>query len=360
MEDTKILRRALQLAKKGKGWTNPNPMVGAVIIKNGKIIGEGYHKKAGLPHAEAEAIRNAREDVKDATLYVTLEPCCIFGKTPPCAKLLIKSGIKRVICAIKDPNPKVHGKGITQLRKAGIEVILGMLEDEARLLNESFFTFHEKKRPFIALKFASSLDGKIATCRRESKWITNEKARKFARNLRSNYQAVVIGINTVLSDDPDLGARTKKKKDPLRIIMDSKLKIPLNSNILRDNNVLIATTIHADKEKKQELTKRNIPLLIFNAKKIPLKKFLNELVKKEIISIFVEGGSQILGNFVDEKLADKIYAFSSPILIGGEKALGAIGGKGANRVSDALVLKNVNRKTFGDNLLTTGYISSPT
>lgn len=328
-QDIHFLKETFKLAKKGLSWTNPNPMVGAVIVKNGQIIGKGFHKKAGLPHAEIEALSDLKEDPKGATLYVNLEPCVHWGKTPPCADAIIKAGIKRVVCATKDPNPKVAGKGLALLKKAGIETSVGSLENQARKLNEAFFTYHEKKRPFVAVKFAASLDGKIATRTGDSKWITNQKAREYARGLRSEYQAVLVGVNTIIKDDPHLGVRIKGKKDPLRVVLGSKQQIPRDSQVLRDQNILF------------------IP-----AKKIP--DLLAALYKKEIISILVEGGGKTLGRFVDSGLIDKVYAFQTPVLIGGKEAI-SIGGKGAQTLKEALYLKNISFKKFGDNLLTIGY-----
>ena len=247
-----FIDETLVLAKKAIGLTNPNPMVGAVVVKRGRIIAKGYHRQAGLPHAEIEAFNAAKTSVKGATLYTNLEPCVHQGKTPPCVDAIIQAGIKRVVCSISDPNPKVHGKGIAKLKQAGIIVSVGLKEKEARALNEAFFVFHEKKRPFIAIKFAGSLDGKIATHTGNSKWITNEPARLFARKLRGEYQAILVGINTVIRDNPHLGTRLAGKKDPVRIILDSNLQIPLNSQVLRDNNVIIATTTHAPEEKKKD------------------------------------------------------------------------------------------------------------
>lgn len=325
--DITFQKLALSLAKKGSGSTFPNPMVGAVIVKNGKVIGKGYHKKAGLPHAEIEAIETARRGLaklKGTTLYVNLEPCIHFGKTPPCVDAIIKAGVTRVVCATADPNPIVSGKGITKLQKAGIDVSVGLLEKEAIKLNEAFFTFHQKKRPFIAIKFAASLDGKIATKRNDSKWITNEKARAFAGKLRSQYQAVLVGINTVINDNPHLG-------NSLRIILGSESKIPKDFQVLRDSNVLIV-----------------------NPKNI--KELLSTLVKKEIISILVEGGGETIGRFIDEKLVDKVYAFHAPLIIGGEKAINAVRGEGVAKLKDAIKLKNVTFQKFDDNILTTGYV----
>ena len=355
-QDKFFMREALKLAKKGMSWTNPNPMVGAVIGKDGQIIAKGYHKRVGLPHAEIEALNAAKTSIKGATLYVNLEPCSHYGRTPPCVNTIIKSGITRVVCSSLDPNPKVHGKGIAILQKAGIEVSVGILEKETRSLNETFFTFHEKKRPFVAIKFAASLDGKIATRTGDSKWITNEQARTYAHKLRSHYQAILVGINTVLKDDPHLGTRIKGKKDPVRVVLDSTLKIPLTSQVLRDTNVLIATTTKANKEKVKVLTDRGIAVVIFNTPSIPLPGLLEELKKRKIISILVEGGGQILGSFVDAKLVDKVYAFHAPILIGGEKGVSAIQGKGALTIKEALRLEQVSVKRFGDNILTVGNV----
>jgi diaminohydroxyphosphoribosylaminopyrimidine deaminase/5-amino-6-(5-phosphoribosylamino)uracil reductase len=351
--DEYFIDETLRLAKKARGWTNPNPMVGAVIVKDGQIIAKGYHKRVGFPHAEIEALNAAKTSVEGATLYVNLEPCTHYGRTPPCVDAIIQAGIKRVVCSTLDPNPKVHGRGIAKLKQAGITVLVGLREKESKALNEAFFTFYEKHRPFVAIKFAASLDGKIATYTGDSKWITNEKARLFARKLRGEYQAILVGINTIIRDNPHLGVRNPGKKDPVRVILDSNLRIPLNSQVLRDNNVLIATTAHASKDKKELLTKQGIPVLTFESKNIPVKKLLLSLRSREIISVLVEGGGKVLGNFVDEKIVDKVYAFYAPILIGGEKAV-AVGGKGINKINNALCLKRISIKRFQDSFLVIG------
>lgn len=331
--DEQFLKLTLNLAKKGLGWVNPNPMVGALIVKSGKVISTGYHKKAGLPHAEIEAITHARSDLAKlagTTLYVNLEPCIHFGKTPPCVDEVIRSGIKRVFCSTLDPNPQVSGKGVAALKKAGIEVEVGKLAEQARALNEAFFTFHEKKRPFIAIKFAASLDGKIATHTGSSKWITNEKARKFARSLRGKYQAILVGVNTLIKDNPHLGVRIRGKKDPVRVIPSAGLHLPPDAQVLRDQNFIMV-----------------------NTKKIPA--FLSLLREKDIISILVEGGGKTLGFFFDAKVVDKVYAFHAPIIIGGKKAVSAVEGEGFTTIQQALHLKNVSHQRFDDNLLTIGY-----
>lgn len=353
-QDTKFLKKTLQLAKKGLGWTNPNPMVGAIIVKDGRIIGQGFHHQAGKAHAEIEALNNILENPKEATLYVNLEPCAIFGRTPPCVDTIIKVGIKRVVCSTLDPNPKNRGKGIAKLKAVGIETSVGILESEVRKLNESFFTFHEKNRPFVVLKFATSLDGKMATRSGDSKWITNEKARRCARELRTQYQGLVIGINTVLADNPNLGARLKSRKDPIRIILDPKLQIPLDADVLRDTNVIIATTISADGRKKEQLENQGFTILIFDGEQISIPQLLSALKEKEIISILIEGGGETLGNFIDSRIIDKVYAFQAPVIIGGRKAI-SIGGKGVETVKAAIRLRNTVLKKFDDNLLTIGY-----
>lgn len=353
--DTFFLKETLKLAKKGLGWTNPNPMVGAIIVKNSRIIGQGFHQKAGLPHAEIEALNSVTENPKGASLYVNLEPCTTFGKTPPCVPVIIKSGIKKVICPTLDPNPKVHGKGLLTLQKAGIETAAGILEQEARKLNEAFFTYHEKKRPFVALKFAASLDGKLATGTGDSKWITNERARVYARGLRGQYQAVLVGINTVLTDNPNLGTRIKGKKDPVRIILDPRLKIAEEADVLRDPNVILVTTTSSNKIKRKQLQGRGFDILVFDSEHINIKELLTALYKKGVCSLLVEGGGETLGNFVDVGIIDKVYAFQAPIIIGGKNAV-TIGGKGAVTIKDVLKLKNISYKKFADNLLTIGYI----
>lgn len=353
--DTHFMQEAFRLAKNGSNWTWPNPLVGVVLVKNGKIVGKGYHKKVGFPHAETEAIRNAKINLAGATLYVNLEPCAHFGKTPPCTDAIIKSGIKRVVCSVADPNPKVAGKGIERLRQAEIDVSIGILEQEAKKINETFFLFHKKKRPFVAIKFAASLDGKIASRSGDSKWITNEKARQYARSLRGWYQAVLVGVNTIIADDPHLGVFKKGKKDPVRIVLDSRLQIPLGSQILRDKNLIIATTGNADKKKRNILIKKGVTIIDCGISAILLKKLISELVHKEIISILVEGGGKTIGSFLDEKLVDKIYAFQAPIVIGGEKAVG-IGGLGAATIKESFQLQNTSVRRFGDNILTTWHI----
>lgn len=352
--DKSFIKLALRLAKSGLSWTNPNPLVGAVLVKNNKIISKGFHHQAGKAHAEIEALNAVKENPKGATLYVNLEPCASFGKTPPCVEAIIKAGIKKIVCSTLDPNPKNEGRGITKLKKAGIETSVGTLEKEACILNETFFIFHQKKRPFIAIKFAASLDGKIATYTGNSKWITNEKARTYARRLRTQYQAVLVGINTILADNPHLGARVTGKKDPIRIILDPRLQIPLNSQVLRDDDVIIATTVRVNAKKRKQLEDKGFTTLVFEDEYIDIRQLLARLTEKKIISILVEGGGKTLGYFIDLKIINKVYAFHAPILIGGKEAV-SIGGKGFQTIQEALRLKDISIKKFDDNLLTIGY-----
>lgn len=352
--DERLMDVALELAERGLGWTNPNPMVGAIIVQDGKVVGQGYHHRAGSPHAEVEALQAVGTKAQGATLYVNLEPCVHHGKTPPCVEAILAAGINRVVCATSDPNPKVTGRGIEQLKAAGIEVVVGPRAAAAQRLNEAFFSFHTKQRPFVVLKFAVSLDGKMATRTNDSKWITNDQARTFAHSLRAQYQAILVGINTVLHDDPRLGVRQPGQKDPLRIIVDSHLQIPLNAQVLRDNNVLVATTDQAPKDKRQQLEKRGIQVISFKGQTVPLTKLLAALAKQDIISILVEGGGQILGSLIDAKAVDKVHAAYAPILVGGAGAV-SIQGQGSPTIAAAMRLQDITFQHFDDNFVVSGY-----
>ncbi len=357
-KDREYMKRALRLAARGRGAVNPNPMVGAIVVKHGTIIGQGYHHRAGGPHAEIEALKNLKPtDNQKATLYVTLEPCSHQGKTPPCVEAIIVAGIARVVCAVQDPNPKVHGQGIALLQKAGIVVDVDVANDEARLLNEAFFVYHEKKRPFIAIKFAATLDGKLATSSGDSKWITNEVARDYARRLRGQYQAILVGSNTVLHDDPHLGVHSANAQDPLRIILDSKLQILPNAQVLRDANVLIVTTPQASNESLKVLQANSVNVVTLPGKSIDLMHLMRLLYDRNIISVFVEGGGAVIGSFLDQRLIDKVYAFYAPFLMGGINAV-RITGQGAQTVQQSMRLDRISIKRMKDNFLVTGYPKS--
>lgn len=356
LSDTDWMNGALRLAKKGAGKTFPNPAVGAVLVRGGRVVGRGFHRLAGLPHAEIEALRSAGKSTRGATLYVTLEPCNHTGRTPPCTDAIIKSGISRVVAATRDPNTRVQGKGIAKLRRAGISVSVGVRSKEAQKLNEQFFIFHEKKRPMVALKFAASMDGKLATRAGDSKWITNKDARAFARNLRGEYRAILVGVGTVVADNPHLGVRKKGMKDPLRVIIDPNLRAPLSSKVFRDRNVVVATLTRASQRRRALFTARGIRLLLFRGKNIPVKKLLAELGKLGVESVMVEGGGETLGKFLDARAVDRVYAFYAPVLIGGEQAIG-IGGKGVGAIAAAIRFSDTSVTTFGDNVLISGDVS---
>lgn len=355
--DERLMAHALHLAAKGQGFTSPNPMVGAIIVKQGTVIGQGYHHNFGAAHAEIEALKSCKSNPKGATLYVNLEPCAHFGHTPPCTEAIIRAGIKRVVCSTLDPNKAVNGLGITLLEQAGITCTVDVSSQEALELNESFFVLHTKNRPFVAIKFAMSLDGKMSTKTNDSKWITNDQARTYARQLRSHYQAIVVGVKTVLEDDPHLGSRVMHAYDPLRIILDSKLRTPLTAQILRDQNVIIASTSAASKTKRDALRQKGVTVISFESDQVPIVRLLEALKKRNIGSLFIEGGGTLIGSFIDAQCVDRVYAFYAPILIGGYGA-GSIRGNGAVTVQDALKLNHISTKRFSDNFLITGSLSN--
>jgi len=370
--DTKtIMRKVLNLAAKGKGRTSPNPMVGAIIVKGDKIIASDYHRKAGTPHAEVLALKKAGVNVRGAALYINLEPCChTEKKTPPCTKSIIESGIKKVVVAMIDPNPEVSGKGIKELRNAGIETEVGIMEGEARRLNEVFTKFITKKEPFVILKIAQSLDGKIATSKGESRWITGEKARKYGRKLRNEVDAVLVGIGTVKKDNPLLTSRIKGGRDPYRVIVDSRLQIPLNSKVLnhKDHKTIIATTLPCaplkggwGKYKKKIDLLKNMGVQILTIKnkdgKIDLKELVKELGKLDITSLMIEGGSSISASALSSGIVNKVLFFVAPKIIGGADAIPSVGGKSPAMLKDAFKIKNINVKTIDEDLLIEGYIN---
>lgn len=322
-----LMRRCFKLAKLGEGRTNPNPMVGALIVKGGRIISTGYHRKAGEKHAEVQAIEKAGKKAKGATLIVNLEPCSTHGKTPPCTEAIISAGIKRVIIAVRDPNPLHKGRGIEILRSHGIEVIEGVLEEEAKELNRVFFKHIEEKIPYIVLKVAQSLDSRIADFKGNSKWISTESARTYLhKELRSKVDAILVGINTVLQDDPLLTARKEDgslfEKQPIRVILDTKLRTPLNANVIRDKStktILVVTEGLRKKKKLRQLQAEGIVLLKVRTKlgKVDLSDLLPKLYKLGICHLLVEGGADVFTSFLDEKLVDEVFIFIGNRILGG-------------------------------------------
>ena len=357
------MSRALELAKKGEGYTSPNPLVGAVIVKDNKIIGEGYHEIYGGPHAEINAFKNAKEDVVVATMYVTLEPCSHYGKTPPCAKAIVEKGISKVVLAMEDPNPIVAGNGIKILRDNGIEVISGVLEDEARKINEIFIKYISTKKPFVILKTAMTLDGKIASVSGNSKWITNEESRKYVHSLRHRVSGIMVGIGTVLADNPSLTTRLDDRDglDPIRIIVDSKGRIPLDSKVLNVNSnskTIIATTENAPKEKLDDIRKKNGEVIICPVKNggVDLGYLMKALGEMSIDSILLEGGSTLNYSALNEGIVDKVISFIASKIIGGKNAKTPVGGKGINLMKDALILENINILRFNEDIMIEGYL----
>lgn len=361
--DQVYMKRALNLAKGGIGYTNPNPLVGAVIVKNNKIIGEGYHAYYGGHHAEVNAFLNATEDVKGATIYVTLEPCSHYGKTPPCVHAILKKGISKVVIAMKDPNPIVSGKGVQILKDHGVEVVTGILENDAKKLNESFIKYITKKHPFCILKTAMTLDGKIATYTGDSKWITNETSRKFVHKLRHQVAGIMVGIGTVLADDPLLTTRLDDIDgiNPTRIIIDTHAKIPLKSKILqtsKDVKTIIATTSLSDSKKLSSIKNLGAEIIITPLKngKVDLPYLMKVLGGRTINSILLEGGSTLNYAALNEGIVDKIYAFIAPKLIGGADAKTPVGGTGIQYMKEAIDLKCMKVTNFEKDIMIEAYI----
>ncbi len=354
-KDIYFINEAFKLAKKGEGFTSPNPMVGALIVKNNKVIAGGYHKKCGLAHAEIEAIKKAKgKNLNGATLYLNLEPCFHFGRTPPCVDEIIKRKFKRVVISTLDPNPLTKAKSVRKLKKAGISLSIGLLKNEALKLNEVFFKNMQKKHPFVVTKIAQSLDGKIATSIGKSKWITTKQARRFAKSLRDKYDCVCVGVNTIINDNPELNGLKRK---PLKVIIDPHLRTPPNAKLLKEKpakTIIFTSSKNKNRAKKIPWTTK-IFFLKENKGWLPLKQILKTLYGLGVTSIFVEGGSQTIGRFLDEKLIDKAYFFIAPKIIGGKAALTSIGAKGFLDPNKAPFLKEVQIKHIGKDIVISGY-----
>jgi diaminohydroxyphosphoribosylaminopyrimidine deaminase/5-amino-6-(5-phosphoribosylamino)uracil reductase len=358
-----LILRTLTLAKKVNGQTSPNPMVGAVIIKNGQVVGEGYHKKAGGPHAEIEALKKAGTKAKGASLYVNLEPCCVTGKTGPCTEAIIKSGIKKVFIGMRDPNPKVSGGGIRVLKKSGIEIISGILEEECKKLNEIFIKFITTKKPFVILKSAISLDGKIATKSGESRWISCAESRRTVHQLRSKVDAIMVGTGTVIKDDPNLTARlgNKKVKQPIRVILDNQNTVPLSKKVFKNassERVVYVTTEKISSSREKRLSKMGVDVCILKEKRgqVNLPQLMKFLGNQEISSILIEGGSELSASVLKEGIVDKVMLFVAPIIIGGNLSPGVIGGEGTARLKSAWKLKKLSVQQSGTDLMIEGYL----
>lgn len=357
------MERAIELSKLGEGYTYPNPLVGAVIVKNNKVIGEGYHKCFGGPHAEVNALRSATESVEGATMYVTLEPCSHYGKTPPCANTIVKSGIKEVIVGMKDPNSLVAGRGIEILKKNGIRVTEGVFEDEIKKINEIFIKYITTKLPFCILKTAMTLDGKIATTTGDSKWISNEYSREYVHEIRHKVAGIMVGIGTVLKDNPSLTTRLKDKtgRDATRIIVDSRGRIPLEASVLNlqsDAKTIIATTELANKEKLKAIEEKGSEIIITPLKdgKVDLQFLMKELGNINIDSVLLEGGACLNYSALNEGIVDKVISFIAPKIIGGENAKTPVGGEGKKVINDAILLKDIEVSRFKEDIVIQGYV----
>jgi diaminohydroxyphosphoribosylaminopyrimidine deaminase/5-amino-6-(5-phosphoribosylamino)uracil reductase len=354
---------ALSLARKGMGTTSPNPMVGAVLVRGNRIVGKGYHRKAGMPHAEVVALNEAKEEAKGATLYVNLEPCVHIGKTPPCVNSIKSAGIRRVVVAMLDPNPLVNGMGVNELKKAGIDVKVGLLEAEAKRLNEAFVVYMEKKRPFFTMKGAVSLDGKIATKTCDSKWISNEESRRYVNKLRSAVDGIMVGINTIILDNPLLIPKiARPKKYPIRIILDSKLRIPFSCDVVKTSEKYKTWIFTADDSRSdKELKLNSMGVEVIRVPKdeggrVSPKHVCEELFRREIMHVLVEGGGEINSGLLKEGLIDKIMLFFAPILIGGKGAYNLIGGKGVDFLKDAYKIDIAAVKRFKEDIYLEGYV----
>jgi diaminohydroxyphosphoribosylaminopyrimidine deaminase/5-amino-6-(5-phosphoribosylamino)uracil reductase len=355
-----FMNLAMKLALKAKGKTSPNPMVGALVVKNGKIVGRGFHEKAGSSHAEVIALDEAAKFAKAATLYVTLEPCAHFGRTPPCVDRIIKSGIREVVVGMVDPNPLNNGKGVNILKQHKIKVKVGFLEEDLRKINAAFIKYISKRMPFVTVKVAQSLDGKIATKSGDSKWITSDKSRAYAHRMRRDYDAIMVGVNTILRDNPRLDVWFSKQQ-PRKIVVDSQLSTPQSANIFSKNTKTIIVTLPSkpgqETENRKILSgKAKILEVKEKAGQINLKDMVKKLAQLEITNILVEGGGTLNGSLFDEGLIDKLIFFVSPKIIGGKEAISSVMGKGIARIDKAIKLKDVQLKRIGEDFLIEGYI----
>jgi diaminohydroxyphosphoribosylaminopyrimidine deaminase/5-amino-6-(5-phosphoribosylamino)uracil reductase len=360
--DERYMRMALRLAEKARGRTSPNPMVGAVVVKNGRVVASGWHRKAGEPHAEALALAKARKAAKGATLYVTLEPCSHTNKrTPPCSPLVVASGVKRVVIAMRDPNPQVAGGGIRTIRKAGIEVTTGVLEVEARKLNEAYVKYITTGLPFVTLKIAQTLDGRIATSRGESKWITGADARKEGHRLRDIHDAIMVGINTVLKDDPSLTTRIPGGRDPVRVIVDSKLRTPAMARVLTQRSTAatyIACLMGAPKDRFHRLLDAGAEILIARGVggRVDLPALMSMLTTFGVTSVLLEGGAEVNAAALKSGIVDKVVLFIAPTLMTGKDSLCSVGGMSPQKLAQSVQLRDIILRQVGRDIMVEGYV----
>ena len=359
-DDIRFMHEAHNLAKLAEGRTTPDPMVGAVIVKDGKSIAMGYHGEVATPHAEAWAIQKAEADCRGATLYVNLEPCSHYGNNPPCVKAIIDAGIKEVVCSMKDPNPLVNGKGFQILKRQGVKVRIGLLEKEALILNEVFVKYITTNIPFIVLKAAMTLDGKIATYTGASRWVAGEESREHAHHLRNVYDAILVGYNNVIVDNPKLTVRNVKKiKNPIRIVVDSLAQTPLKAAVIsREARTIIATTAAAPAKRVHALQNKGAEVLTIKAMKngwVDLKALMKALGKMKITSVLLEGGGEVHGSAVEARLPDKAYIYIAPKIFGGREAKTPVEGQGVKLPAQAQWLHDIQVNRLGEDILVSGY-----
>ena len=356
------MKRALELSREALSLSSPNPPVGAVVVKDGRIVGEGHTLPPGQAHAEVIALSQAGELARGAALYTTLEPCCHFGKTPPCTRDIIQAGIAQVHMAIIDPNPLVNGKGMAELERAGLNIYLDEYGEEAKEIAEAYVKFVTVGLPFVVAKFAMSLDGKIAASSGDSKWISSEDARCYARELRQRNDAIIVGIGTVLNDDPRLTARdregTPRAKQPLRIVVDSSARLPLSAQLFQEPGPVMVATAHATGDRTEALRGAGAQVMSLPAEdgSVDLSALLKELGEREITSLLVEGGGALLGSFFDLGLVDKVVAFISPVILGGRDSPSPVAGVGAVTMANSMRLKRTRVDVIGEDVMMTGYV----
>ncbi len=363
----KFMRAALGFARKGLGKTSPNPAVGAVIVRKGRIVAAGFHRKAGAPHAEVEALNRLGGKARQGdTLYVTLEPCNHYGRTPPCTQAILERGVRKVVVGMKDPNPCVTGGGCEYLTGQGVEVVTGVLEGECRRLNEWFVTYVTQGRPFVIAKTAMTLDGWTATSTGHSRWVTNERSREWVHRLRNQVDGILVGVGTVMADDPLLNTRLKKGRgrDPVRIIVDTHLRIPVNARVLSDaqgSETLIAVSEDVPDRRLKKVEKKGVSFLRCPKKegRIDLRALMDMLGKRSMTSVLLEGGATLMGAMIREKLVDKFCIFKAPKILGGSDGRPMALGPGPTRMDQSVPLKDVLVRRFGDDLLVTGYPEYP-
>ena len=361
-QDEKYIQRTFQLARQGVGRVNPNPLVGTVIVKDDRVIAEGYHHFFGDDHAEVDALNNATEGVEGATVYVNLEPCAHHGKTPPCAERLVKAGVSKVVISMRDPNPEVSGKGINILRRGGVEVVEGILQNEAEDLNRVFIKYIITGMPFVAMKTAMTLDGKISTRVGDSKWVTGDAARSVVHELRNEYAGIMVGVNTIIADDPKLTTRREgEKRNPVRIVVDSSGRTPTDVYVVNSKEqaqTILAFTNKTSPEKRDIFSQGGIETLVLPQKEgmVDLEVLMKELGKSSIDGILLEGGGTLNFSMLEAGLVDEVFAFIAPKMVGGENAKTPVAGKGVDLMKDAIELEDIRTMAIGEDFMIRGKV----